>query len=260
MAFESADAFKTFAGGVKHGRRFIYEEGVQKFLDEVIATSVSRTQTLKAGRILWRAQLGCGSRIQDQGKPEELEMDAPYFEDRMKPIPAVVKDGRANPRGIACLYLATTLTTAGSELRPWLGAPISVSEFQTKRDLNLVNCTLDKKRWFKAFVPTIPGFVPWEPEEYERVVWGDIAEAMSIPHNPDDASLNYVPTQIISERLRHGGVDGVAYRSLLCKEGFNIVLFDIKDADPINFTLYEAEEVSYRFTQRDNPYFAKRES
>ncbi len=65
-------------------------------------------------------------------------------------------------------------------------------------------------------------------------MWGDINEAMSIPYDPDESGLNYVPTQIISERLRHGGLHGVAYRSLLAEGGTNIVLFDIKYADPIN--------------------------
>jgi hypothetical protein len=70
--------------------------------------------------------------------------------------------------------------------------------------------------------------------------------------------LNYVPTQVISERLRHAGADGIAYRSLLAPGGTNFVLFDIQDADPINFILFEAEKVSYHFSQLDNPYFSKK--
>jgi hypothetical protein len=134
VPFESADAYRLFAASVKHDRRFIYEQSVGRFLDIVFETSGSRTQTLKAGQILWRAQLGSSSRIQDEGAPEEMEVEIPFFEDRMKPTPFVVRDGRANPRGIAYLYLATTLTTAGSELRPWLGASISISEFRTNRE------------------------------------------------------------------------------------------------------------------------------
>ena len=258
MPFQSADAYRRFADSVKHDRRFIYEQGVNAFLDAVFETSVSRAVPLAAGAILWRAQLGCSVRTRDEDTPQEIEEDVPFFEARMKPLPAVVKDGRANPRGIAYLYLATTSTTAGSELRPWLGATISMSQFRTNRELRLVDCTRDKKRWpFKAFDKDM-NLVPWAPEEYESVVWGDIGEAMSTPYNPDDSGLHYVPTQIISERLRHEGVNGIVYRSLLGLDGFNIVLFDIKDADPINFTLYEAEVVTYKIEQRDNTYFAKK--
>jgi hypothetical protein len=100
-------------------------------------------------------------RIRDKGEPEEMEEEIPFFEDRMKPLPSVAKDGRANPRGIGYLYLATTLATAGSELRPWLGASISVSQFQTNRELMLADCTADKKKWpFKGFNADMTGTVP----------------------------------------------------------------------------------------------------
>lgn len=261
MPFDSADAYRRFAASVKHDRRFIYEQAVKAFLDAVFETSVSRTAPLQAGAILWRAQLGSNWRIQDKGEPEEMEEEIPFFEDRMRPLPSVVKDGRANPRCIAYLYLATTLATAGSELRPWLGASISISQFQTNRELKIADCTADKKRWpFKGFNADMTETVPWGPEEYESVVWGDINEAMSIPYNPYESGLNYVPTQIISERLRHGGLHGVAYRSLLAEGGTNIVIFDIKDADPINFTVYEAEKVAYTFRQRDNTWYAKKKA
>src|SRR5258707_11221208 len=151
MPFESADAYAQFAQSVKHDRRFIYEREVEKFLGAVVETSASRTQTFEAGTILWRAQIGFATRIENEGQPEAMEVEIPFFEDRMKPISAVATDGRANPRGIAYLYLANTETTAGSELRPWLRASISISQFQTNRELKIVNCTSDKKRWFKTF-------------------------------------------------------------------------------------------------------------
>jgi len=183
-----------------------------------------------------------------------MEVDVPFMDARMKPLPASVGDGRANPRGVAYLYLADSATTAASELRPWLGAPISISQFHVNRELKIVDCTSDKKQWNLRFNAEME-IVPWKREEYEGVVWGDIGEAMSRPYNPEETSLNYVPTQIIAERLRHAGADGIAYNSLLSKGGHNFVLFDIKDADPVNFTLYEVENVSYKITQCDNTYF-----
>lgn len=44
-------------------------------LDTVFETSASRTQTLKAGQILWNAQLGSNSRIQDEGTLEVMEVE-----------------------------------------------------------------------------------------------------------------------------------------------------------------------------------------
>jgi hypothetical protein len=66
-----------------------------------------------------------------------MEVETPFFEIRMMPSPIAVCHDRASPRGIAYLYLARTLTTAGSELRPWLGASISISQFRTNRELKI---------------------------------------------------------------------------------------------------------------------------
>ena len=260
MPFESADAYRKFSHATKHDRRYIYEHEVEKFLDAVIETTISRTAPLKAGSILWRAQLGSDWRIRDEGSAEELEEEIPFFEARMKPLPSLVKDGRANPRGIAYLYLATNSTTAGSELRPWLGATISMSQFRTKRELRLVDCTEDRKKWpFKGFTSEME-VIPWPPEDFESVVWGDIAYSMSTPYSPEESGLHYVPTQIIAERLRHDGFDGIVYRSLLAVGGTNIVLFDVKDADPINFALYTVQKVAYTIEQSDNTWFTSKNS
>ena len=78
MPFESADAYRLFATSVKHNRRFIYERQIESFLEAVTETSVARVQTLRAGQILWRAQLGSTSRIQDEGTPEEIEVQTPF--------------------------------------------------------------------------------------------------------------------------------------------------------------------------------------
>ena len=137
-----------------------------------------------------------------------------------------------------------------------VGSNLSISQFSLNRTLRLVDCTRDKKRWFKSFHMD-EGFAPWLPEDFEGVVWGDIGYAMSTPHSIKEQGLNYVPTQIIAECLRHAEVDGIVYRSLLAQDGYNIVLFDLKNADPINFQLYEAKSVAYTIEPTDNPFFMK---
>jgi hypothetical protein len=81
-----------------HERRFIYETQVERFLEVVAETSASRTETLKKGSRLWRAQLGSTYDVRDKGTDEGMEVEVPYFEGRMKPIPALAKDGR-KPEG-----------------------------------------------------------------------------------------------------------------------------------------------------------------
>lgn len=98
--------------------------------------------------------------------------------------------------------------------------------------------------------------IPWEPEEYQSVVWGDIGYGMSRPIQPEDSGLSYVPTQIIAECLRDHGVDGIAYGSLLAKGGVNVALFNTKAADLTSCGLMETSAIQFTFGQSDNPYFS----
>ncbi len=202
MPFHSADAYHQYERSVLHRSRFVHEDSVRDFLSAVQETSVSRTETLASGKALWRAQLGYTYRTENKGQTDEMEIECAFDPQRMKPIPEKVTDGRVNARGIAYLYLATDQDTACSEVRPWLRSYISLGQFQTNRQLRIVDCTSDQKKWsFKAF--NVDGeLTPWEPHEYESVVWGDIGYSMSKPVTAEDSSLSYVPTQILAESLR----------------------------------------------------------
>lgn len=258
VPFQSGDAYRRYERSVLHTLRYMHEESVRDFLRAVQETSVSRIQVLGSGTYLWRAQLGNDYRVENRGTPEELEVACGFPPERMKPDPVKVREGRVNPRGIAYLYLAVDERTACAEVRPWLGSYISLGLFRTNRDLRVVDCTQDKKRWQLKFNPVTFKPVPWTPEEYESVVWGDIAYSMSEPVLPEDSGLSYVPTQIIAESLRHNGADGIAYRSLLGEKGTNIALFNIEDAELVRCGLMETSKIQFTFDQADNPYFVKR--
>lgn len=260
MPFHSSDAYCRYECSVLHNLRYIHEESVSEFLRAVQETSASRARTLLAGSVLWRAQQGHWWRLENEGQPDEMKIASAFAPERMKPIPEKVADGRVNPRGIAHLYLSTDQNTACAEVRPWLGSYVSLGQFQTKCDLRIIYCTSDEKKWlpFKSFNAVDfenPIISPWEPDDYESVVWGDIGYGMSKPVAREDSSLSYVPTQIIAESLRQHGADGIAYRSLLVKGGINIALFDINNADPVNCGLMETTEIQFTFKQYDNPYF-----
>ncbi len=59
----------------------------------------------------------------------------------MKPLRDRTREGRANPKGIPYLYLATHEDVAMAEVRPWIGSNISLGRFLTTRDLCLVDCS-----------------------------------------------------------------------------------------------------------------------
>ena len=51
----------------------------------------------------------------------------------MKPNIHSAAAGRANALGIPVLYLTLELNTAIAEVQPWIGSPVSISQFQTVR-------------------------------------------------------------------------------------------------------------------------------
>jgi hypothetical protein len=166
-----------------------------------------------------------------------------------------VGDGRINPRGIPCLYLASTKETAMAEVRPWIGSLISLGQFKTMRDLRVVDCSKDKRVFPHWLLTEKPREI--SREERERVVWGEINHGLSRPVTPDDSITEYVPTQVLAEAFRAEGYDGIVYRSLLA-DGLNVALFDCASAELINCCLYETRALQFTFEQSSNPYFIQK--
>jgi hypothetical protein len=247
VEFDSWNSYWIFAQSVKHKARYVFEDKVDKFLRTVLATSKGRKTVLPSGQFLWRAQQGDHwETVCVDG--EEFENQGPLPAARMKPLPHSAREGRVNPKGIPCLYLASDKDTAMAEVRPWIGSYISVGQFKTLRDLVLVNCSVEHTSGFMIYVKE-PA-----PAEREKAVWAHIDQAFSRPVTPDESSADYAPTQILAEAFRSHDYDGVAYKTLLGK-GFNVALFDINAADLVNCFLYEARSVTFQFHEAANPYF-----
>lgn len=246
--FKSYNSYCDFSRATRHGNRYIHDAEVKSFLETVLSTSIERERTVKKGRIYWRAQLGNDWRpIVHEGK-EVGEEPCPYTPERMKPLQYVATEGRANPKGIPYLYLSTDKETAMSEVRPWIGSNISVGQFETNKELRIIDCSVHQSK--RLIYLEEPG-----DEERELSVWTDIDIAFSIPVIPSDKTSDYVPTQIIAELFKSEGYDGIAYKSSLTT-GYNVVLFDLEVADLINCSLYEAESIEFKFREAAN-YFVK---
>jgi RES domain-containing protein len=168
----------------------------------------------------------------------------------MMPLRDRASEGRVNPRGIPCLYTATHAETAAAEVRPWIGAYVSVAQLKTVRDLTLVNCTSDDQRNMVYFS---------EPPEADRemAVWRDIDRAFARPVERDEHSAEYAPTQVIAEMFREHGMDGVAYRSSL-GEGHNIAFFDLAAAEVVNYTLHEVRSIQFEVPEVANRRYVRK--
>lgn len=200
--------------------------------------------------MLFRAQVGHDLRPEDFGEGVTEQIECPLPPERMKPLRDRAYEGRANPKGIPCLYVATHEKTAVAEGRPWVGASVSVAQLRTTRDLRVLNCTTDDhKTMFYLEEP--------EPEERQRAVWQDIDRAFAEPVSRTDDVAGYAPTQMLAELFRQHGFDGVGYRSAL-GPGHNLALFDLDSADVINCSLFEVDHVSLEYSPAANPYFVSK--
>jgi len=247
MSFKSWRSYSIFRYVVDTKQRYILDEESKEFLNSIIDTCKDRETSLKIGSTVWRAQNGHSLRPYYQHDPEtneDIHIDdflAPFPSNRMKPLEDSATEGRANSKGIPCLYVATDKETAMAEVRPWLGATISVGEFKLERELKILDFSVEHGKNNINFYFEEP-----TPEEIVKAVWSDIDNAFSKPTKASDLKSEYAPTQIISEFVKSKGYDGIAYKSSLA-DGHNICLFDLGSANIIRCSIYEASNIKYDF-------------
>lgn len=250
VEFKTYQAFQVFRQHVLRESRYVLDETAQLFLRSVLATSEGRRREFPKGRNFWRAQQGHGWQTIYQDD-DEFDVPGPHTQERMRPRPNAATEGRANPKGIPYLYVATDKETAMAEMRSSVGDYVSVGQFKTLKPLTLLDCSIGHSSGINLY------FDEPDVEEREKAVWNDIDRAFSEPITVSDSSADYAPTQIISELFLREGFDGVAYKSNLGK-GFNLSLFNINAADIINCFLFRVKSVEYTFDEAANPYFVSK--
>ena len=204
---------------------------------------------------LWRAQRGCRVCIELPGKQQSWKDDTdscgypldcrPFSVERMKPEPEKAKEGRINPKGIPCLYLATHQDTAMSEVRPWHEARISLARFELTQAVVLVDCSQE---------------FPNDPTNEEARNWYWIGEAFSRPVTSSDDVSDYAPTQILAEAFRQRWYDGIIYNSGLNNDGKNVALFDLSHANVKERFLYTLSDISYYFNKHNTGEYGEEAS
>jgi hypothetical protein len=243
-SFKSANAYHQFARRVLSVSRYLIDAESREFLGVVLeqAAQPDRQQVIPAGAFFWRAQLG--SEVTDD---DQAIAHPPV---RMKPCKGRAKEGRANPKGMPYLYLASEKDTAMAEVRPGMGSDISLARFKLLREVRIAHCWVDDTER-----PRRPLFQAIPREEWDKAVWDSIDRAFSRPVTPTDDLAHYAPTQIVAELFKTNGYDGIAYRSSVRKGGHNVVLFDPDAADPKTAAVYLLKDVSFTFEQSSNEYY-----
>jgi len=134
--------------------------------------------------------------------------------------------GRANPPGIACLYLGSHAETAIAEIRPHTGEFACVADFAVPNDTALVDLR-DPRRLVSPFLlgdEEAIGTLRSDVTFLER-----LGEELTRPVQPQGAPIDYVPSQYLCEFIKKLGYQGVLYRSSV-SDGMNLALFDTQRA------------------------------
>jgi RES domain len=246
-------AFDTFAFHVQSDFRYFRADDVEQILAEVLATSSPRRVRVARDWRFWRARLGA---VWDENavtaEADGLTIcgaNRPHPIDQMKPMQGnwgSQAEGRANPRGISYLYLATNIHTALAEVRPWIGSHVSMGEFAVVRDLTLIDCS--------KYHAGLSALADPSSASREDGLWSAIDRAFAKPVGRGDNPKDYIPTQILSEFFKSHGFDGIEYKSLLDDEGHNIALFRPNDAELRSCSLLEVSRQKFEFADKDCTY------
>lgn len=257
--FASWRSYEIFAKRVRHSNRFVWSKEVQAFLDTVVATITQRDRILHESQILYRAQQGVEWADRQDSDGNWIGEDVyGYDSARMKPLANRAKEGRANPVGIPVLYIGSNLDTAISEVRPWVGAEVSVARCKILRPLRTLDLSLGHGQSSFTLVNFDCHMTGTEPSAAEKksAVWTDIDNAFSRPVTLSDDAANYVPTQILAELFRSQGYDAIAYKSQFGEdEGFNIAVFDPSAVEIVACAPYKVKSIKVEAEQIGNDWF-----
>jgi hypothetical protein len=249
MIFKSWRDFEEFERHTRFERRYVRSSAAGEFLESLKETLPVRIGDLSKGNILCRSQIGY-----DEHETEDGPYISGFSETRMKPKAEFCGEGRANPKGIPCLYLSNDEKTCMAELRPHVGQMLSVAQFETTRDLKIVDCFSARQRFDDVELIFNP---PTSQEGIGNAIWSLINNAFSRPVARSDNSSDYIPTQILAEWFQEQGIDGICFRSGLAA-GHNFALFDLDSARLINCGVYSVDQLNYSFSESANRYYKQR--
>lgn len=216
------EEWNEFCEEITYRNRFFPQKKLDiNLLGEILTYS---EKTIATGEFLFRARSSLDGKLLSAE-----EMGAPPNQKAM--------EGRANPKWIPYLYLASDHNTAISEIRPQAHNSITVGKFNVNSQINVIdlrNPYIDTPfKWGDrlAFVLDIYaflrmlGYILSKPAEREKAI-----------------TTEYLPTQYLCEFIKNQGYEGVLYKSFL-GSGHNIVLFGEDKVDCIETKLYKITSI-----------------
>jgi len=222
--------WEGFSEEIKSKNRFFPDTDIRvETLESCLRSSISK---IEAGTLLYR------------GRNNATSTDA-YPRDQMGTPPSTLaSSGRANPQGIAYLYVATEKNTAIAECRPSCKECVTIADFKVLEILSVVDLRGDATSPFYCILgedPFIEDFI--KGKAYRE----KLSEELSRIIHHSDKELSYLPTQYFCEFIKKRGWDGVMYKSALGL-GDNLAIFSDKKLNCISTEIVKIQSLQYDHT------------
>ena len=209
-------SWKDFCNDIKNRNRFYNNY----FRPDIFLKFLEWTKiTIKKGTVFYR------SRIDHDNKRKSYQS-----KDMKIPPKNLVSAGRLNSNGIGALYLSNDKLLTIAEIRPAVGDVVVTGKFTLKKDLEIVDLTkLDNISVFGSSMD--PEFLI--DYQINRDILNSICEDMRKPSGSQYNSLDYLPTQYISDVIK-SQYRGIKYGSSMTSkenQNYNLVVFDDEDVE-----------------------------
>lgn len=252
-----SEAWSEFKSEITHSRRFFSEIAVQRL--EELFRNIHLQSNASGQRAVYvlkpedKKQIYRVRQIDDPSEREEVQKNPAAL--LGMPPPRKRSAGRMNAAGVGAFYGSFDLKTCIAEVRPPVGCVVMGAAFELVHPIIVLDTTrfAEPMRNRSIFSPV------YQERLYQWKFMKRFTNEMRRPILPDDTTLDYIPTQAVSEfihsRLKvklNGetkGVDGIIFASAQHRNGLNIVLFG--DAALLEQSRKEGRSTSYEIADDD---------
>lgn len=218
--------WEDFVKEIKGNNRFHTNIINKDVLSDLLQSSFKK---YKKGEILFRARI-CPT----QNGFSKKEMGAPP--------PNIASAGRANPKGIRCLYLADSVDTTLHEIRAAVYDYVTVGKFVLQQDIEVINLS------------GIHKLSPFNISDINLIAantvhLNKISEDIAKPLRRYDSDLDYLPTQYICDFIKSENFAGIEYSSTMHTGGKNYAIFDESLFKCTKTTVFDIKSINYTYSE-----------
>lgn len=221
--------WKDFIRDIKQENRFHTDHINKQVLNMFI---ICVRKSYKAGKTFYRARICTG----ETGFPKS-EMGAPPMQ--------LASAGRVNPVGISVLYLADSIKTTLHEIRAGVYDYVTIGNFKLQEDIDIIDFANLSK--ISPFIANNAMGIPYVQHAINIEHLKFISQEIAQPLRRHDSSLDYLPTQYVSDFIKSQGYDGVEYISTMCEDGYNLAVFNENVFRCTKTTVYDIKSLSYTY-------------